>query len=117
MAGTNTGLYTTIINTSGVKKKFSFLPPHGRELAAGASLSFPGTLVDIVRRYGGGPRCQRIVKSIETALKNNLLDVRQTPDVVLYDPTNARSKRLKLNNNILYAADATWEATSSSTSL
>src|SRR5688572_21648783 len=38
--------YTTIINTSGGRKYYSFLPPHGLTLEDGQSLTFTGEIAD-----------------------------------------------------------------------
>jgi hypothetical protein len=39
-------MYTTFTNASGIRRPFSYLPPHGKELDAGESVSIPGDLVD-----------------------------------------------------------------------
>jgi len=39
-------MYTTVTNASGVVRPFSYLPPHGKTLGIGETISIPGDLVD-----------------------------------------------------------------------
>ncbi len=49
VAPSTASLYTTILNTSGVTKTFSFLPPHGKTLTAGQSVTFVGSVYQYLK--------------------------------------------------------------------
>lgn len=46
MANTVDCLYTTVLNISGREAVFSFLPPHGKRMAANEQLTVAGNLID-----------------------------------------------------------------------
>ena len=39
-------MYTTVTNSSGIARPFSYLPPHGKDLDIGEVVTIPGDLVD-----------------------------------------------------------------------
>lgn len=110
-------LQTTVKNVSGGALKFSFLPPHGRELADNGELTITGHLVEAIRRPGGFIASQRHIAGLESALEDGLLEIIKTPNPVFYDPTNDETKTLKIDAGTLYAADGCWLASSSSSSI
>ena len=110
-------LQSTVKNVSGGTLKFSFLPPHGRELANNGELTVTGHLVEAIRRPGGYVASQRHIAGLEAALAAGQLEIIKTPNPVFYDPTNDESKQLKIDAGVLYAADPCWLASSSSSSL
>lgn len=89
-------LFTTFKNTSGGTKKFSFLPPHGRELAADAELTVFGDPITAVSRanYRASRRNQ---EALAMALADNQLDVISTPCPIAYDASNLASYSLGVN--------------------
>jgi len=91
-------LYTTVKNTSGARKKFTFLPPHGKELAAGEEYVLFGSLHDAVC---GADRAvaRRNILALEKALQNGDLTVVHTPSPVLESKIAAQApKVLTLDN-------------------
>jgi len=106
-------LYTTVRNTAGVTKKFGFLPPHGRELAAGEEFTLAGSLVSAISR-GEPVTDRRHYQAAEAALNNGDLEVIETPCVVLYDETLDNSKVLNLNNGSTAYVSPTWDPDSAS---
>lgn len=107
MAQSIDGLKTTVKNVSSSRLKFPFLPPHGRELAAGESVAIDGDLLAYCARKG-----KRYITALQNALKNNQLDIVKTRDVVLYDAANDNSKTLDLNAGILRVVKQDWDSAS-----
>lgn len=99
-------LYTTVVNTSGVKKSFGCLPPYGGTLAAGASFTYIGSPVDWIQRQRG--MSPRSVMALEKCLEKGWLTIRQTPAAILYDPTAEESYALTLDDGELIAAEPCW---------
>ena len=117
MAQTTECLQSTVKNTSGGVLKFSFLPPHGRELADDAELTLDGHLVEAIRRTGGYVASLRHIAGLKAALEAGDIEIVKTPNPVFYDPTNDETKMLKIDAGVLYAADGCWLAGSSSSSI
>jgi len=117
MPQTTECLQSTVKNTSGGSLKFSFLPPHGRELANNAELTIDGHLIEAIRRTGGYVASQRHIAGLKAALAAGDIEIKSTPNPVFYDPTNVESKMLKIDAGVLYAADGCWLAGSSSSSI
>jgi hypothetical protein len=103
-------LYTTVRNLSPNETFFGFLPPHGKRLACGESISVWGDLRDWLNRYTPNQRARR---SLENALTSGLLAIVSTPCVVAYDAVHDYSKILTLSAGSLAAADPCWGAYSS----
>jgi hypothetical protein len=115
MARTTECLYSTVQNTSGATRKFSFLPPHGRELADDGQLTFVGHVADAIKRNQfNSKRCE---DALIAALEAGDLEIVKTPNPVLFDANNAETKMLRLDSGTLYASDPCWLATSVSSSL
>jgi len=114
MPQTTDCILTTVKNTSGASKRFSFLPPHGKEMASNEEYTFEGDLVSAVRRPGGFVASKRVIAGLTAALENGDLEVIKTPAPVFYDPTLDVTKMLKVDNGLLLLADPCWLATSSS---
>lgn len=98
---------TTVVNTSGVKRTFEFLPPFGVTLAAGQEYTFSGTLTDGCRRWGG-PIREALVTAMEYAMHpdRNWLAIKSTPTVVLHDEEAEQSVRLLVDDGKLYVQHA-----------
>lgn len=104
-------LMTTVVNTSGETRKFGFLPPWGRTLAADAEFSAVGTIVDWVASRGGmRPMPEKMLKTIKAALEGGDIEIKSTPAVVLYDATAENTKVLELDNTTLGSATPCWLA-------
>jgi hypothetical protein len=83
-------LYTTIQNTSGAEAVFSFLPPHGRRMAANEQLTVAGNLIDRL----ASKTSNRQFKALERALARGVMAIIQTPSVIVYDDTVAQGAEL-----------------------
>jgi len=113
-------LYTTVRNIDQAEKYFGFLPPHGRRLACGEELSFFGEISE--RLMNWGTPNERAKRSLEVALAGDatysqVLVIKKTPSVHLYDTTLDETKILDLDNATLAAADPCWGQYSSSSLL
>ncbi len=106
-------LYSTVKNVSGGTKKFTFLPPHGRELAAGEEFTVIGDIVEAVIR-GERVTSQRNLNALEEAVRgdNPTLDIIKTPNPIIYDPINNYSKMLVVEGGVLGYNDPCWDSES-----
>lgn len=79
----STACLTSIVkNTSGVKKFFAFLPPHGQWLDVNQEISYFGSILERVRkpnRYSSKTETE----SLDAALLDGSLEIRQLPVPVL----------------------------------
>ena len=105
-----TCLYSTVKNTSGVTKTFSFLPPHGRTLDEDDEFSVFG---DIRQALGGNQGSEHSVKnrdrvSFEQAIARGDLQILQTPSPILIDLDTEESQMLELDGGVLSAVDPCW---------
>jgi len=91
-------LYTTIKNTSGSRKKFGFLPPHGRELAAGEEYTIFGSIHDAVC---GADRAtaRRNMLALERALTQGDLTIVHTPSIVLESQVASEEPKVAVLNS------------------
>jgi hypothetical protein len=103
-------LCTTVRNVDSKEHFFGFLPPHGRRLAAGEELSFPGDIFQHIFRYTPNQRARR---SLEAALRDGVMVIVNTPAVHVYDETLDNTKVLVLNAGSLAVADPCWGSYSS----
>ncbi len=100
-------LYSTVKNTSGGRKKFGFLPPHGRELAANEEFSVYGDVRESLIRFER-TEARRNIIAFEAAIRRGDIDVIDTPNPIFKDHTTDASKMLRLNNGTLGVVDACW---------
>jgi len=100
-------LYSTVRNTSGGRKKFGFLPPHGRELAANEEFTVFGTIHDAVIRIER-VTSRRNIQALEAALDRGDLTIVNTPAPIMED-RNGNAKMLRLDRaGNLSVADPCW---------
>jgi len=90
-------LATTFKNTSGGTMTFSFLPPHGRTLAADEEITVYGGPTECVTRssYRAG---KRNMDALSSALQSGLIEIIRTPCVIVYDESDAASYALGSND-------------------
>ncbi len=104
-----TCLYTTVRNTSGGKKKFGFLPPHGRELDADEEFTVFGSILEAVANANGDRvTSRRHMHAFEAAIERGDLEILATPAPLLIDQTTGATKQLRLNNGTLGTVDPCW---------
>jgi hypothetical protein len=99
-------LYSTVKNTSGARRSFGFLPPHGRSLAANEEFTLFG---DINSRL----RHARDRAALESAIDRGDLLILSTPAPLLQDTVTTDVKMLRLVDGTLSAVDPCWETSAS----
>lgn len=104
-------LFTTFKNTSGATKTFSFLPAHGRELAADEELTVFGDPIMAVTR-ANYRASKRNYDALALAIADGDLDVVSTPCVIVYDETDLASYALGSNNATVTAGAPDWGSSS-----
>lgn len=104
-------LYSTVKNVSGGTKKFTFLPPHGRELAANEEFTVLGDIVEAVTR-GERVTSQRAHNALISATTGATptLEIIKTPNPILFDPVNLYSKMLVIEAGVLGYNDPCWDS-------
>lgn len=107
-------LYSTVKNTSGARKKFGFLPPHGRELAVNEEFTVFGDIKQAIIRFDRG-ESRRSIIAFEQCLIRNDLEIINTPPPILKDDSNpgAASGMLNLRNGVLGTIDPCWNTSTS----
>lgn len=103
-------LYSTVKNVSGKTKKFGFLPPHGRELAANEEFTVFGDVRQSVFGNRGSERsvARRDIIAFEAAIARGDLEIVQTPSPILQDVTTLQARMLQVDNGTLSAVDPCW---------
>ena len=112
MSDSNASLVTVVKNTSGVTKRFGFLPPHGMQLTANETVSVFGHLTEAVNR--GDRFGKRHMTALQAALLNDDINIQSTPGVVLLDATTGDPRTLTLSANVLDIANPSWDSLSES---
>jgi len=109
----NRCLYSVVKNTSGRRKRFGFLPPHGRELAPGEEFAVFGDIRQAIIRHER-TSARRAVMAFEQALLRGDLEIVSGPAVVLADEANPGStKTLRLLNGVLGVEEPCWNTPTS----
>lgn len=103
-------LYSTVKNTSGGSRVFSFLPPHGRTLANNEELTLFG---DIRAAVGGNQGAEYSVRrrgmaGLEAAIASGDLQILETPAQLLVDTVTGATKMLAINNGTVNDVDPCW---------
>ncbi len=91
-------MHTTIKNTSGAVRTFSFIPPHGRELADNAEVTILGEIIPQIKT-------KRAREAYEDAIQTGEITLIQTPAVIIQDDTTLASKQLILDSGTLAVDD------------
>lgn len=107
-------LFTTVRNDSGVKKKFGFLPPHGRELLADEEFTVFGSILEAVANANGDRvTSRRHMIAFEAAIERGDISILNTPAPIFQDATTGAIKMVRLNGGTLGTIDPCWTRTSS----
>lgn len=91
-------LRTIVRNTSGKTRKFSFLPPHGRELADDEEFSIPGDLLSQITS-------RRAREAFEDAVAAGEIQVRQTGAPIILDDDTGEPKQLVVASGAVTGED------------
>lgn len=103
-------LYSTIRNLCSTEKYLGFVPPHGRRLDAGESLSFWGNIQDWLNRNTPNDRARH---SLEAALVAGKVAIVKTPAVFVVDSTWHETQMLAARAGVFITTDPCWGAYSS----
>jgi hypothetical protein len=77
-------LYTTLLNSSGAEAIFSFIPPHGKTMAANEQLTVAGNIIDRL----AVKTSNRQFQAMERAVAAGVLTIVSTPGQFVYDGTS-----------------------------
>ena len=111
MSMDTTCVYSVVRNVSGQTKNFTFLPPHGRELADQEEYAIFGSILEAVSRsndrFGA-----RFPDALEAALEAGDLEIRTLPKPILIDEGTLETKMITLQAGSLVLEDPCWESLS-----
>lgn len=107
-------LYSTVRNDSGVSKVFSFLPPHGRRLAANEEFTVFGDIKQAIIKHDR-LEARRAIIAFERAIQRGDMTILNTPSVILEDDANpgADPKMIRMHNGTLGLTDVCWAGSTS----
>ena len=104
-------LYSTVKNISGVLKNFTFLPPHGVELAINGQITVFGSILEAVNR--GDRFGNRFMNALEVAIEAGQLEIRNTPAPIYLDEVGVGTpKMLRVQNQTVVVDDPCWQSLS-----
>jgi len=96
-------LYSTVKNTSGIRMRFGFLPPHGRELDVDEELSIFGFVAELLDAQGA--------KAFQRAIDAGYLEILDTPNPIVQDAATAVVQMVRTDNGSITVADTCWGVT------
>lgn len=95
---TAAGFETTVVNTAGSAKYFSWLPPFGRTLADAEEFSYAGTVQDWLQGR------QKLAASFNHAIAEGWVEIKSSPSPIIHDGTTGLSKELTITDDQMYMA-------------
>jgi hypothetical protein len=101
-----THLQTIIKNKSGTALTLSFLPPHGRVLAADATFVFYGDINALMRNKWQ----DRDVRDFYRCLETGKIELISSPAAIVLDTGNSAVKAVSANNGSVGVRNPTWGA-------
>lgn len=101
-----TSLLTTVRNTSGVTKYFAYLGPRGCTLHPSETFSYPGNPIDGLN-FNGFPS-PRDIADFTSAVRNGLLEIIDSPGLILKDSVTGDIKEITLSNGTLGTVDPSY---------
>lgn len=109
---TEAELHTSVKNTSGAEKVFSYLGPRGMRLGVNEVVLIPG---DLVASLGAETQqgCRRKFDALSRSLEAGRLQINSRPAPVLYDATDERPRSLAVVGNVLGTVVPTYDEDSS----
>lgn len=109
--------YSTVKNTSGGRKKFGFLPPHGRELAANEEFTVFGSILESVIRFERSEGRRSII-ALENAVQRGDILILNTPAPIFQDSENgAHIRMLRFSGDQLVMDSPCWTSAVADTPL
>lgn len=101
------GLFTTIKCL--VAGTYTFLPPHGKKMAVGDTLTVQGDITDGITR-GDRRGSEAHLNGLVNAIGKRQLTIVSTPSVVLLDSQTGDSDILVLHSGSLTVYEPTWQS-------
>ena len=103
--------YSSVKNSSGARRRFGFLPPHGRELAADEEVVFWGDIRQNIQHLRGPEiaSARRDILAFDAAVSRGDIIVIYTPTPIFQDQTTNDTKVLQLDDGTLSVVDPCWE--------
>ena len=89
---------TTVVNTSGERRYFDFLPPTGLYLNADEEFTAAGDINSWLRTKGAGPAREKMVKALDYALTEGHIAIKSGPLPIVFDPTLEETKSIGIDN-------------------
>ncbi len=86
-------MHTTIKNTSGETRTFSFIPPHGRELDDNEEVDVLGEIIPQITT-------KRARQAYEDAIQTGEITLVTTPAVIIKDDSSGDSKQVVLDTTL-----------------
>lgn len=108
MAVDSSCLYSTVVNRTGQRRHFGFLPPHGKTLEANEEYTVFGHIQEAVVKDVERVTSKRHMVAFERAVENGDIDILATPAPILHDTVTHLSKMLKMTSGTLGTADPCW---------
>jgi len=105
-------LFSTVKNNSGQKRKFGFLPPHGRELDVDEEFTLFGHVTEAMIAFERVTN-KRSIDALQRSLDSGDLLILSTPNPVLQDVTTAAVQMIQLDNGSLTVVDPCWKVSAS----
>jgi len=103
------GFFTTIKNVSGGTLNCSFLPPHGRVLASGATYTIFGSIQSALVALDYASSTRKI-QGFLNAITKGLIQVTQTPAVILTDTVTGLPEQVKVTSGTIGVQAPTYES-------
>lgn len=104
-------LYSSVKNTSGARKHFGFLPPHGRTLAANEEFTVFGHITQAVVLDVERVTSRHHMAAFERAVEAGDLEIVSTPAPLLVDADDGETKMVTIDNDAIVIADPCWAGT------
>ena len=100
---------STVKNTSGHARRYTFLPPHGRLLAANEEVVIDGDLLTQVVRKGDAHSDREIRALMNSVDQGNIL-VKQLPRPIIKDDLSGNPRQLRVRGTAVTAEHPCWES-------
>ena len=94
-------LYSIIRCIAGATTNFTFLPAHGRKLADGEEFATFGDIYEAIIREGGRNASKRQIDGFVKAIEDRVIEVVQTPALIMRDEDDQDIKMVTLKNGVL----------------
>jgi hypothetical protein len=107
--GINTNcMYSVFKNTSGVRKTFGFLPPHGRTLDPDEEMAIFGDAYSMITQGIERSDARRKIMAFEAAKDRGDIDIVQQPNPILSDMVTQEPVMLSVAGGVVSAGPPCW---------